>query len=361
MQHAHSWATAWSSDDTHHWHECTAAYCPVTDNSQKDGYVEHTYNQKVISDTYLASAATYTDPAEYYYSCVCGAKGTSTFTSGTATGHSWGRPVWDWSDDGKTAAVTFTCENDSSHTEKPTVSITSEVKTPATCTSAGTTTYTAKATFRGVEYSDKKDVEDIAATGHRWSDWQSNGDGTHTRACQNQNCNATETENCTGGTATCTSRAICSVCSAPYGEADPDNHTGTAVWVQTATTHKKIYNCCQAEEVAEADHTWENGTCTVCQYPCVHEGGTATCTAKAVCDICGGEYGEVNPDNHNPADEWTQENDKHYHACLNGCGTHLDEAACSGGTATCTERPPVRNGRSAPSAARNTASLHRMS
>lgn len=32
-----------------------------------------------------------------------------------------------------------------------------------------------------------------------------------------------------------------------------------------------------------------------------------------------------------PSDSWTQENGKHYHACKNGCGTHLDEASCSGG------------------------------
>lgn len=268
VQHAqHSWSPTWNSDDTHHWHECTAAYCPVTDNSQKDGYEEHTYNQKVISDTYLASAATCTDPAEYYYSCVCGAKGTSTFTSGTATGHSWDMSVWDWdwSDDGKTAAVTFTCKNDSSHTEKPAVSITSEVKTPATCTSAGTTTYTARATFGGVEYSDKKDVEDIAATGHSWSGWQSNGNDTHTRACQNQGCTATDTGNCSGGTATCEEQAVCEVCDSEYGELAAHNlihhdaeqatctETGTIEYWQCETCGKNFADQAGTEEAASIE------------------------------------------------------------------------------------------------------------
>lgn len=42
--HSHTWATAWNSDSTHHWHNCTAAGCPTTDNSQKDGYAVHVYD-----------------------------------------------------------------------------------------------------------------------------------------------------------------------------------------------------------------------------------------------------------------------------------------------------------------------------
>ena len=88
--HEHNWSNTWSSDGGYHWHECTAEGCPITDNSQKGGYAAHTYDQKVVSDNYLASAATCTAPAEYYYSCVCGAKGTQTFTSGTAANHTAG-------------------------------------------------------------------------------------------------------------------------------------------------------------------------------------------------------------------------------------------------------------------------------
>lgn len=38
----HRWGTTWASDATHHWHECENSNCPVTDNSGKDGYAEHT-------------------------------------------------------------------------------------------------------------------------------------------------------------------------------------------------------------------------------------------------------------------------------------------------------------------------------
>lgn len=47
------------------------------------------FNQKNTDSKYLASNATCTSPATYYYSCTCGAKGSSTFSSGNALGHSY--------------------------------------------------------------------------------------------------------------------------------------------------------------------------------------------------------------------------------------------------------------------------------
>lgn len=52
--------------------------------------------------------------------------------------------------------------------------------------------------------------------------WTSNGDGTHSRHCT---CNAVETENCSGGTATCIAKAVCEICKESYGSLDPNNHT----------------------------------------------------------------------------------------------------------------------------------------
>lgn len=84
-----------------------------------------------------------------------------------ATGHSYGEPVWNWSEDGKTCTVTFTCKKDETHKETPKVKITSAVKTPATCTEAGVTTYTATVEFNGKTHTDTKDVADIPAIGHK--------------------------------------------------------------------------------------------------------------------------------------------------------------------------------------------------
>ena len=84
-----------------------------------------------------------------------------------ATGHSYGEPVWSWAEDGKTCKVTFTCEKDENHKKTPEVKVTSAVKTPATCTEKGVTTYTATVEFNGKTYTDTKDLTDIPAIGHK--------------------------------------------------------------------------------------------------------------------------------------------------------------------------------------------------
>lgn len=52
--------------------------------------------------------------------------------------------------------------------------------------------------------------------------WTSNGNGTHSRHCT---CNAVETVNCSGGTATCIAKAVCEMCKESYGSPDQNNHT----------------------------------------------------------------------------------------------------------------------------------------
>ena len=61
--------------------------------------------------------------------------------------------------------------------------------------------------------------------GHTFGEWQSNGDGTHTRKCTVDGCNGLETKDCSGGKATCAEKAVCEVCGKAYGEPDPNNHT----------------------------------------------------------------------------------------------------------------------------------------
>ena len=109
----------------------------------------------------------------------------------------------------------------------------------------------------------------------------------------------------TGGTATCTERAVCEVCNQPYGE--PPAHTG-GTGTFTCTTGKICEKC--GVEYGILGHAWYwwgewisagNGThtrrCTRCSTveteDCI--GGTATCTAKAVCIKCGKPYGDLAP------------------------------------------------------------------
>ena len=145
----------------------------------------------------------------------------------------------------------------------------SEVKT-ASCT-GGTATCTAKAVCVecGGEYG---------VLGHDWDAWTSNGDGTHTRSCTR--CNAEETESCSGGTGTftCITGKICEKCGAEYGILGHDWGTWTSI--SNMNMHGHRCNRC---------NRYETAYCT---------GGTATCSAEAVCVECGGAYGEKDSNNH---------------------------------------------------------------
>lgn len=300
--HSHIWSTEWRSDETAHWHDCTVENCPTANKSDKGEYEEHAYDQEVVSNTYKAEEASCTDAATYYKSCVCGKKGTKTFTAGTALGHN---------KEGNIVHKDATCTEDG-------------VVGGTYCTRCNE----GKAAAEAV----------IPALRHEYGNWKSNGDNTHSRTCTRNGCTEKQTENCTGDTATCQKKAVCTECGTEYGEKDLSNHTGTESWVQAETTHRKVYSCCNTPISEATDHVWKNGTCTVCQYPCKHTGGKATCTQKAVCEICNSQYGEINPNNHKPSSEWEWKNDRHYHICENGCGTPINEQDCSGGRATCTDK-----------------------
>lgn len=127
------------------------------------------------------------------------------------------------------------------------------------------------------------------------SNYRYNADG-HWTACAACGTPMSNQEAHTGGTADCQHKAVCDVCGQPYGELDASNHTGGIRWVQTAETHQAFYLCCGAAAGAEANHSWnDESVCTECGYGCAHTGGTATCTALAVCDICGHTYGDLLP------------------------------------------------------------------
>ena len=70
--HVHQWAANWTSDGTHHWHECTAEGCTLTAgtaNSEKGGYEEHNWTAANCTTAKTCS--------------ICGK------TEGSALGHDW--------------------------------------------------------------------------------------------------------------------------------------------------------------------------------------------------------------------------------------------------------------------------------
>ena len=226
------------------------------------------------------------------------------------------------------------------------------------CENDGCTVTTTKTKHSGTDDGDCTtpvicecgEIVTAAKSEHIYGEWKSNGNGTHTHKCTTAGCTI---ESCVGGAATCKKRAVCTDCNAEYGTLNPANHSGNQVWVQTEKTHQKKYDCCGAEVTNIEDHIWDNGHCTVCGYDCIHKGGEATCTQKAVCDTCHSEYGEINVDNHTGTEKWTQTattHEKKYDCCgkvtIAQENHNWKDGACetcgyvcvhSGGEATCTK------------------------
>ena len=189
--------------------------------------------------------------------------------------------------------------------------------------------------------------------GHDWGTWTQNSDEkTHTRICK-RDTSHTETENCHGGTATCTAKAVCTVCGGEYGEMAAHSFTAEkaeAQYLKSAATctEKAIYykSCAvcglSSEGTADEatffsgnalDHNWgawtsnEDGTHT---RTCTVDGCSAgTQTENCIdankdhkCDICDYIISECADDNKD-------------HKC-DDCGKKLTEH--TGGKATCKDK-----------------------
>ena len=162
---------------------------------------------------------------------------------------------------------------------------------------------------------------------HDWSKWTSNGDGTHTHRCA---CGVSETVSCSGGTATCTKPATCTVCGTKYGNVL--GHVFSEWKYDTDKHWKECLRCTAKSE--EALHVWDSGTVT--KVPtCTNEGQT-----RYTCSICHTTKDEtILASGHSPAAGWTSDAAHHWHVCNNdNCNEKVGYAEHSGGTATCTER-----------------------
>ena len=274
---------AWQTDADSHWRFYTCCHLEVDRGTHQGGTADclapalcevcqHPYGElgphhfvDQVNEYRLKSAATCTSPAVYYQSCsTCGAQGTETFTNGEPLGHDWG--AWTSNEDG---THTRTCKHDASHTETNNChggtatcthkavctvcggeygemaahSFTAEkaeeqyLKSAATCTEKAV--YYKSCAACGLSSKGTADEATFFsgnALGHDWGAWTQNSDEkTHTRICK-RDTSHTETENCTGGTATCTHKAVCTVCGGEYGELDAKNHTNLKHFPAKAAT-----------------------------------------------------------------------------------------------------------------------------
>ncbi len=153
----------------------------------------------------------------------------------------------------------------------------------------------------------------------------------------------------TGGEATCNAKAECDVCGQEYGDVDADNHVG-----ETEVRDAKEANCMEEgytgdtycldcdglleegevipvdaenhkgpaddEYGSDEEYHWFTCECGAEVDKEAHKGGEATCVAKAECDVCGQEYGDVNADNHFGGEATCIEK-----ALCDGCGAEYGE------------------------------------
>ena len=175
--------------------------------------------------------------------------------------------------------------------------------------------------------------------GHTFGEWVSDNDGKHTRKCTVDGCDAFETENCSGGNATCTEKAVCDVCGKAYGEFDGTNHEGgVQEWTtRTAFVHEQKWNCCGAVIVASEAHEWKDGVCRECGYVCLHN----DTDKNHICDYCEKIISEHEDADKNHVCDYcekiiSEHEDKDKNHICDYCGKEITNH--SGGKATCTEK-----------------------
>ena len=207
-----------------------------------------------------------------------------------ATGHDWGTTEYTWTptEDGYTCTAKRVCQKDKTHAETESVTAAYAVVTGPTCLTDGLGRY--QASFEADWAEDASKDVTLSALGHDWGAWTSNGDGTHTRNCTKDSSH-TEDGTCSGGTATCTERAICDVCGGAYG--DLAAHDFTA-------------------EVAEENYLKSEATCT---EPAVYYKSCKACglTSEGTEQEDTFQYG--NPLGHDYDTEWSQDETHHWYVC----------------------------------------------
>ena len=310
-------SSEWQYDENAHWRECAYDDCDEIEEkkshrggaaTQEDKAVcidcqqaygetlkpgesahTHVYDQKVAEDAWLATEATCQAPAMYYYSCACGEKDkTRTFEDGEPVNHD------------------FTRERRKAE----------YLASEATCKQAKTYYYCCQYcdemdTTKTYEYGDKVQhdfIGEIPDVRYLRNINTCKAPAIYFRSCQwcglasvsETFAYGEPTGKHTGGTATETQQKICEQCGEPYGETLSHVHTFTknvvaAEYLKSAATCDKpaeYWMSCPCGE-ADARYTDETAYFTAGEATGKHIGGTATTTKKAVCEVCGKEYGEV--------------------------------------------------------------------
>ena len=319
-----SYSSEWKQDRYNHWHVCEICGAAQekaghfdSDNDHKCDACgaktsEHDPSAEKADNKYLKSAATCTAKAVYYKSCaICGEKGTETFEYGEKDPDNHTGVLSDWQHDGENHWKVYSCcqaEAERAAHHGGTASCTKK----AVCTDCGREygemkahNFTAETTeeqylksaatciakavyYKSCTVCGEKGTETFEygnPLGHDYGAWTSNDNGTHTRVCSRDAIH-TETENCSGGEATCTEQATCEFCGKKYGE--PLGHTYKPEWI---TNEQRHWHVC-----ARCDHIKDMGVHRFGEWSIVRR-PTSTKTGERVrsCTICNYEETEELP------------------------------------------------------------------
>ena len=171
---------------------------------------------------------------------------------------------------------------------------------PATCTTPGH-----KAGRRWnccLVYTEGGEEIPVDPTAHDWGDWVDQGDGTHKHTCQRQGCGASEIGNHAGGTATCTTKAVCVVCGLEYGDYGHTPSEPVEENIQPATckqsgSYDKVTYCMVCGNVVSRETIALGKLQHTPGQPVEENIHPATCTADGsydlvtYCTVCGDKIG----------------------------------------------------------------------
>ena len=246
-----------TSDNAQHWKVCTCGLKNSVGDHEYDDESDMTCNtceyDRTTPHTHgngelvAGQKATCTvDGWKDYYRCSCG----NLYTEAACTNEITNLVEWK-AGEGKIAA---------SHTLGDLIA-----KVEANCTTTGKQAHY-KCSVCGAFFDEEGNVKAEneliipVNNAHAYGDWTSNGDGTHSRVCANNELHK-ENGTCAGGEATCTEKAVCTACGTGYGQAKGHNYS------EATCTTKATCSAC-GDEIGElVAHVDENqdGSCDVCQ------------------------------------------------------------------------------------------------